>query len=266
MVIITAKVFQVKSFPHKKTPSDKGISFSEINFQTKNNRSLYGWWIPHPKKSKVPTIIFVHGWKRNLERMMPYIENLHQSFNLLAFDARCHGSSDKDSYSSMPRFAEDIKSAVDHVYLVYKENTDIGVVGLSIGGAAAIYAAADDARINKIVTVGAFADPAEIMKLQMKAKAIPYLPIGWMILKYVEFKIGKRFHDISPENNIGKTKSSILLVHGIQDTTVPYNHATRLYEASQKKNVALYSIGDKGHSDCHKHPDFWSHMKSFLAK
>lgn len=263
---ITKKVFEVQAVPHQKTPASKNISFKEVQIPTKNNLLLYGWWIPHPEESKKPTIILVHGWKRNLEKVMPYIENLHESFNLLAFDARCHGSSDNDTYSSMPRFAEDIESVVDYLYSAHKDIPDVGIVGLSIGGAASIYEASFDDRVNKIVTVGAFADPEEIMKLQMKSKNIPYLPIGWILLRYVEFKIGKRFKEIAPENNIGKLSSRILLIHGKEDTTAPYHHATKLYEVSNKDKVYLYGLEGRGHSDCHKNPGFWDHIKKFLSE
>ena len=265
MGLITVKVFQVKPVPHQKTPAGKNIHFEEVKIPTKNKLALYGWWVPNPGQSNVPTIILVHGWKRNLERMMPYIENLYQSFNLLAFDARCHGSSDKDSYSSMPRFAEDIEAAIDYLYLQNENSLEIGIIGLSIGGAAAIYEASYDSRVKKIVTVGAFADPAAVTRLQMKNQHIPYFPIGWLILRYIEFKIGKKFNEFAPVNNIVKTKAKILLVHGKEDTTAPFVHAKRLYEASQKDNVSLYAMEGRGHSDCHKHPGFWNRVKDFLA-
>lgn len=265
LLLIAKHVFKVKSKPHIKTPEDYGIGFEEIKIPTKNMLSLYGWWIPCQVKSKVPTIILVHGWKRNVERMMPYIKNLHQSFNLLAFDARCHGSSNHDNYSSMPRFAEDIESALDYLFAQQGKELNVGVIGLSIGGAASIYETSFDDRLNKIVTVGAFANPEEIMKLQMKSQRLPYIPLGWLLLRYVEFKIGKKFRKIAPENNIGNTNAKILLVHGKEDTTAPYQHAERLYNLANKENVVLWGLEGKGHSDCHTHSEFWKRIESFLS-
>jgi len=264
LITITKKVFQVKSVPHKKSPRDLGIYFKEVNIPTKNNLSLYGWWIPCKSKSTVPTIILVHGWLRNLERMMPYIENLHTSFNFLAFDARCHGSSDKDSFSSMPRFAEDIESAVDYLFSQNDNLQHIGVIGLSIGGAAAIYEASWDERVNHLITVGAFADPEEVMKLQLNGHHIPHIPLGWMILKYAQYKIGKKFKDFAPENSIRKIKAKILLIHGKDDLTAPYAHAERLYTSSVEENTSLWGIENKGHSDCHTHSEFWGRIISFM--
>ena len=82
-------------------------NFSEINFKTENDRNLYGWWIDGNKDA--PLLILVHGWGRNCGRMLPYIEKLYkEGYNLLAFDSRNHGISDKDEFSSMPKFTEDI--------------------------------------------------------------------------------------------------------------------------------------------------------------
>ncbi|MBN2173337.1 MAG: alpha/beta fold hydrolase [Bacteroidales bacterium] len=256
------RLFHVKAVKHSSTPAELGIEFEEIHFPTKNGISLYGWWIQHPDGPECPALILLHGWKRNLERMMPYIENLHQHYNLLAFDARSHGSSGKDNYVSMPRFAEDIIAAID--FLKRGNINIIGVIGLSIGGAAAIYAASMDQRIKTIVTVGAFADPGEVMKLEFQKKKIPYYPLGWLILEYVQFRIGNRFRNIAPDNNMAKTQAKILLIHGKEDTTAPYQHAERLLKASVKNKVELWGLEDKGHSDCHKEPGFWRRIQRFL--
>jgi pimeloyl-ACP methyl ester carboxylesterase len=261
---ILSRTFTVKPVKHAKSPEDIGIDFEEVRFPTKKGIDLYGWWIPHPNGNEKPTIILVHGWKRNVERVLPYIEELHDSFNLLAFDARNHGSSGTDSYVSMPRFAEDIISAID--FLKEKNVKKIGVLGLSIGGAAAIYAAARDHRIRSIVAVGAFAEPGEVMKKEIQKKGIPYYPLGWLILEYVQFRIKNRFSTIAPENNISKTKARIMIIHGKSDQTTPYQHAERLKNAAIPENFALWSLEGKGHSDCHEYPDFWNKLENFLKE
>ncbi len=107
------KAFKNPVRQHDKTPEDIGIPFKEISIATKNNCSLYGWWIPG--KEKAPLLILVHGWGRNVGRMMPYIEKLHKAgFNLIAFDSRNHGSSDADQHSTMLKFAEDIHSTIEY--------------------------------------------------------------------------------------------------------------------------------------------------------
>jgi uncharacterized protein len=264
-------LFMMKGFKnperkHEHTPDESGIDFKEVIIKTKHNCNLYGWWIV--KKTDYPTIILVHGWGRNVERMMPYIRNLNkEKFNLLAIDARNHGNSDKDKHSTMKKFAEDISSSVDFVY----ENTGlnqpvIGVIGLSVGGSASIYASAHDSRIQSIVTVGAFANPLEIMKLQLKQRHVPYVPLGWMLLQLMQLIIGLSFNQIAPEKHIRNSQADILLIHGTDDKTVPLSHAERLLAESNKEKVSLWKLNGKGHSNCHEQKDYWDKIAGFLNK
>ncbi|MEJ2595823.1 MAG: alpha/beta fold hydrolase [bacterium] len=251
--------------PHDITPADHGIPFEELRIPTRNNKNLYGWFIRENRQA--PTIILVHGWGRNAGRTMPYIRALHkQGFNLLAFDARHHGSSDRDDFSTMKKFAEDIVAVLD--FLDQSELTDnrtYGILGLSIGGSAAIYASSHDSRISRVVTVGALADPLEIMKKQMTEHHVPYIPLGYLVLEYLQRSIKLRFSDIAPEKFISRSGAAFLLIHGEQDQTIPVSHAKRLHEASQKENTQLWLIKGKGHSDCHHEPDFWPRIIQFMS-
>lgn len=249
---------------HEKTPLDEDITFEEIHFKTRNNKKLYGWWIF--KNSDYPTIVLVHGWGRNVERMIPYLVELNQQhYNLLVFDSRNHGSSDKDKTSTMKKFAEDISASIDFV-LNKPEliNTKIGVLGLSIGGAAAIYASAHDDRIKSAVTVGAFANPMDVMKLQLSKRNVPFYPIGWILLSYLQLMLGLKFNDIAPENHIEKVNADLLLIHGTDDATIPLSHAERLKKRSQNGKAELWVIPVKGHSDCHLETGFWNKIILFF--
>jgi dipeptidyl aminopeptidase/acylaminoacyl peptidase len=275
LVIIVAIIFglMLKSYknhstPHNFTPAKFNIAFEEISIPVKNNRQLYGWWIPAQTDcvKPSPVIILVHGWNRNVERMLPYIKRLHPiGYHLLAFDSRNHGSSDTDGYSSMLKFAEDIMAAIDFLKgQPCVDHNRIGVTGLSIGGAASIYAAAKDHRIKSVITVGAFTHPLDIMKPEFEKRHIPYFPIVWAFLKYVELRIGASFRDIAPINNINNARAQMLLIHGDADITVPVEQAERLKNAGNPKNIQLWIVPGKGHSNCNHHPEFWGRVEMFL--
>ncbi len=260
-----AQGFKNPERAHDVTPSDHGIPFRELSVPTLNNKKLYGWYMA--ESSQAPTIILVHGWGRNAGRTMPYIRALHkQGFNLLAFDARHHGSSDRDDFSTMKKFAEDILSVIDFLDQAdLSDNRKYIIIGLSIGGSAAIYASSQDARISRVVTVGALADPLEIMKKQLADHHVPYIPLGYLVLEYLQRSIKLRFRDIAPEKFISRSRASFLLIHGDEDQTIPVSHAQRLYEASQKEKSQLWLIKGKGHSDCHHEPGFWQRIIQFIS-
>jgi len=257
--------FSKPSGRHTSTLKEEGIKFEEVSIPTENNKNLFGWWIE--AKSKAPTIILMHGWDRNISRLIPYIKNLHgRGFNLLAFDTRHHGNSDSDNFSSMVKFAQDISASINFIEnksTVEKDNYFL--IGLSIGGAASIYAAAADSRIKKIVTVGAPSNPAQVMTILMRKKRIPQ-PIIWAAFKIMEFRIGKPFTQLASATNISKTKAQVLLIHGTKDKIVPFSQAKIIIDAANEGQTILWAIDGKGHSNCHYEPGFWDSIIEFLQQ
>ncbi len=268
VIVALSRVYRTPQTTHINTPSKYDIEFREVRFPTRNNRNLYGWWIPgrNGNTDKFPTLILVHGWGRNVERMLPYIRNLHgRGYNLLAFDTRHHGSSDQDAFASMLKFAEDISAAVDFASRQEKiDQAAIGVLGLSIGGAGTIYAAAHDDRIKAIVTVGAFSHPADVMKLEFQRRRIPFFPLVWLLFRFMEFRIGAKFDKIAPVNNIGRVQGKILLIQGENDQTVPVEQGEHLYAASNPDKTEFWLQSDRGHSDCHRETGFWDRVDRFF--
>jgi len=267
-LFIASHSYKFPKEPNKYTPAKYGFEFEEISIPTENNKNLYGWWVPaeNPEKKNLPTIILIHGWSRNVDRMMSYIKQLHPAgYNLLAFDSRCHGRSDDDKFSSLVKYTEDIGAALNFVEKVPNvDKNRIGLLGLSMGGAASIYRASFDKRVKTVVTVGAFSHPEKVMSLQFKRHKIPSFPFIWIIFRYMELRIGKKFNEIAPENNIAKSDAKFFLIHGMDDETAPVVQADELYQASKKDNTILWKIEGRAHSNCNHHPEFWPKVLELL--
>ncbi len=269
LIIVSAVLFfsMVKGFKNPvvrhEAPKNLPFKIQEVWIPTKKNKKLYTWWIP--MDSTAPTIIFVHAWGRNTQRMMTYLKKFCcKGFNLLAFDARSHGNSDADGYTNLVKFSEDIVSAMD--YLEKQPDTvnkNFYLVGLSIGGAASIYAAAHDLRVKKVITVGAFAQPVVVMRKQFTDRHIPYFPLVWLLFKYVKVFQHLNLKTIAPEKHIAKSTARFLLIHGEQDKTVPVDQAFRLKKAAGNK-AELWIIPGRGHSDCHLESGFWEKIIGFF--
>jgi len=91
----------------KGNPADFGLPYRETGIHTRRGKNLFAWWLP--AATPAPTIILLHGWGGNAELMLPLALPLpHAGLNVLLLDARNHGRSDSASFSSLPRFAEDV--------------------------------------------------------------------------------------------------------------------------------------------------------------
>ena len=248
--------------PHNVIPNDLGLKIQEVHFPSIKGKNIYAWKVE--SNPEFPTLILVHGWGRNVERMTPYLRKLCcRGFNMLAFDARSHGNSHQDGHMTMVKFAEDIASAVDYVFDNEKQlNKEISLIGLSIGGASSILAASRDERIKKVMTVGAFAHPIEIMRKQLKDRYVPYFPFTWLFFKFIAWRTGLDFDAIAPMNNIGKSKADFLLIQGEIDKVVPLEQGLKLKKANPK--AELWIIPNRGHSNCHLELGFWERIGDFL--
>jgi pimeloyl-ACP methyl ester carboxylesterase len=209
--------------------------------------------------------MLVHGWGRSVERMLPYVAILHPlGYHVLAFDARHHGASDGDGHASMKKFSEDIRAAV--AFVAERDDADrdrIAVVGLSIGGSAAIHAAAHEPRIRAVVTVGSFAHPREAM-LGMGLSSPLLAPAMPLTLRFIEWRVGARLDDLAPERHAGRGSARLLLIHGEDDVVVPVANLDRLAEAAGSRAEA-WRIPGRGHSDPHLEPGFAARLAAFLA-
>ncbi len=182
--------------------------------------------------------------------MLPLAPALHAAgYTLLLIDARCHGHSDEDDFVSLPRFAEDASVAMQ--WLISQPGVDcsrVALIGHSVGAGAVLLAASRRTDIGAVVSLAAFSHPETIMRSFLAHKHVPFIPFGWMVLRYVEHVIGHRFDDIAPVNTIAQVHCPTLLIHGADDHTVPPTEAKRIYAGRSADHVKLRIIAG-GHDD-----------------
>jgi len=219
---------------HQRTPGDLGLAAETVRLRTAGGKSLFAWYVPAPGAGAAPAVLLMHGWGANAALMLPAVPLLHEAgFAVLLPDARCHGASDDEEFSSMPRFAEDIGAGLD--WLRAQTGLDaarLAVVGHSVGAAAALLAATQRGDIGAVVSLSAFAHPAELMRRWLHEQHLPWWPLGWAVARHVQRVIGARFDDIAPLATLPRLRCPVLLVHGLHDETAPFSDAQRLQTAS----------------------------------
>lgn len=228
------------------TPADQGLTFTEVRIPTVRRRALFGWLLPAPGATR--TVVALHGWGSNAEQMLPIAAPLHRAgLNVLLFDARSHGRSDGDTFSSLPRFAEDLGQAVAWLKRHHPHRAEaIAVLGHSVGAGAALLEAARNPEITAVISLGAFADPAEVTARYLRPLRLPRL-VTKVVIRYVEWLIGHRFAAIAPVNTVRQVPCPVLLVHGSDDATVPVEDAHRILASAGRPDVRLLQIAGAGH-------------------
>ncbi|MBK1629897.1 alpha/beta hydrolase [Thiohalocapsa halophila] len=229
-----------------RSPADLGLAFEAVRIPTVRGRSLAGWLLPAPDSAA--TVVMVHGWGSNADQMLPLALPLTRAgFNVLLFDVRNHGASDADTFSSLPRFAEDLAAAITWLQQHRPaQAARLAVLGHSVGAGAALLEATRNASVSAVVSIGAFAHPAEVNRRYLAQVYMPK-PVVWLVRRYVEWLIGYDFASIAPVNTIRRVRCPVLLVHGSRDRRVPVTDARRIAAAADPAQVTLFEVADADH-------------------
>ncbi len=240
--VVLHLAYQAPRIREGATPEKFGMLYTKHYIQTVKNKRLFAWLIP--ARDSCCTLVIAHGWGANAEMMLPLAQPFHQAgMDVLLYDARNHGQSDRDSFSSLPRFAEDLASAITWVRR-RKPRNRIVVLGHSVGAAASILTASRGADIDLVIGVSGFAHPRLMMNRHLDR---PWLPkfLRPLIMNYIQWIIGFRFDDIAPMNRINLVRCPVLLAHGTEDTTVPLEDM-HLIEASTTDERPVHVIAVEG--------------------
>jgi uncharacterized protein len=136
------------------TPSDLGLAHEDVTFVAEDGTSLSGWYIP---SSNGAAVVLAHGSSASRSSVLPDAVVLaRHGYGVLVFDARGQGRSSGRAMDLGWYGDSDLRGAVS--LLAARDDVDpdrIGIVGISLGGEAAIGTAATDDRVRAVVADGA---------------------------------------------------------------------------------------------------------------
>lgn len=258
--------FRAPRLSNDTLPIDYGLDAQTHKFTGQQGSQLSVWWIDAQQPSAT-TVVILHGWGANKSFMLPLAKPFHQAgYNILLLDAHNHGESEKRGVPSMPKFAEDLASAMHWLNQNKpKACQKTIIVGHSVGAAAVLLAAANGLKATLFISLASFVHPELIMQRTLnKLKPVPGLiPL---ISNYVQWAIGHKFDVIAPITSIKKISQPTLLVHGTADSVIPLSDFHLLCNATQKENIKCLEIPDAGHDSIDKIEAHFSELHDFIKK
>lgn len=221
---------------HIRTPADIGLTYHDVEFYSRDNTLLHGWWLPAADTVK-GTILFLHGNAENISTHIANVEWLPQhGYNVFIFDYRGYGKS--EGQSELDGIIQDAYSAIDTA-LSHPENghKPIIVYGQSLGGAIAVHAVAHSAKrghIKALIVESSFSSYHQIAREKFARFWLTWpfqYPLSWSITD--KYSPMDSVADISP--------IPLLLVHGEADRIIPPHHGQQLFAAARPpKELWLY--------------------------
>lgn len=238
---ILRRVWRVERSPH-----DRAMPGEAIWIGGRRGKRLAARYVDPIEGDPQGIVLVMHGWGSNSGDMLEAAGPLNRAgFGVLLVDARCHGDSDDDDLASMPRFAEDIESALG--WLAGERGIparDVLLLGHSVGAGAALIVASKQ-RVAGVIAVACMAHPREMMRAAMARAGVPGV-LARYVLWRVQGAIGQRFDEFAPLTTIRTVSCPVLLVHGDRDSTAPLSDAYRLAAAGGEM-VRLLVVRDGDH-------------------
>lgn len=255
-----------KRYKTKNSPLSYGLHADLVEFKSQGKR-LEGWLIGKNSQTKFkPLVIFAHGWSANSSLLLPFAKFLYKlGFKVFMYDCRGHGNSEKDGPITIRKMALDISAAIDCIYKKFEtENLSLSVFGHSMGASAALLAASNDSRIEKIIACAPFSDPETLIRRNVKSKKIPMGIFIHFVFYFMQKWLGTTMRDVSPVNRIKRIEKDILLIHGANDQLIPYSDILSLQKASDPKRLTFLNIEKRGHFDILRDSLFMNNVANFI--
>jgi fermentation-respiration switch protein FrsA (DUF1100 family) len=219
------------------TPASYGLEYQDVRFSARGDETqIAAWYIPNDESSKA--VIMVHGRDASKQnaisgKIVDFSAALHEAgFSVLMIDLRGHGESQGERYSFGVYERRDVLGAVDFLLKQGLNPGDIGVYGLSMGGGAAIGAAADEPAIGTLVLDSTFADLNPLIEEQWENESgLPkfFLPGVFLMNRLI---YGYDLTTVQPvEEIVEVAPRPILIIHCRTDELMSMWHPQMLIEA-----------------------------------
>lgn len=251
LLIIIHLDFWVPKNLEKTDPGREELEFQTVSIPTVSQKLLFGWLIP--VEYSTTTVIILHGCGGNAEQMLPLATPFHQAgVNILFIDARNHGRSDRDSFSSFSKFAEDLEKAIQWLKSNYPEySKKIILLGHSVGAGAVLLIASKRSDIDAVISISTFAHPRQLLQRFLKRFYTPSF-LSSLIIHYREWIVKSNYDEIAPINTISHIQCPVLLVHGKIDTTVPVEDTLFISRKCKRPNIKVLIIENATHTSIEK--------------
>jgi len=183
-------------------------------------------------------VILAHGYEGNKSAMLAHAALLHEDYNLVLFDFRNHGQSAGTQSTQGALEQNDVKAVVD--WLERAKGPDrIGLMGVSMGGAASLAESIADDRIDAVVLDSTYATVADAVQARLEADGSPLaLPGAWATLLGSLIRTGQDISAVDPVQRLAHYGSRpLLIIEGGEDDAIGPTAADDLMAAAEDAGV-----------------------------
>lgn len=221
-----------------------------ISFKSESGSLIYGWFIAG--EANKGGILLMHGVRSNRLQMLNRARFLNQAgYSVLLFDFQAHGESLGENITF--GYLESLDAEAGYNYLKSKLNhQSIGVIGVSLGGAAALLGkVSQQADALILESVYPTLEKAVANRLALRLRAIgKYLSpfLTWQ----TKWRLGFSVDQLKPIEHISQVTGAVFVIAGLEDHHTTAAESQALFSAA-KEPKKLWMVESAGHINFDAH-------------
>mgnify|MGYP002600084864 FL=1 len=247
----------------------KDSNYIDTYITSSDNLKLHAYEVKNENKTDKWAIV-VHGYTSEGKLLSSKAKHLYNmGYNVLVPDLRSHGTSEGNYIGMGWHDRLDIISWINKI-IKGNPNSEIVLHGTSMGSATVLMVSGEKlpSNVKAIVADCGYTSVYDEFSYQLKQLFnLPAFPIMNFSDVVTHIRAGYCLNDASAINQVKKSTTPILYIHGDKDDFVPYYMMDELYNAtnSEKEKLTIEG-GEHANSDLVNPKLYWSTVNSFLEK
>ncbi|HEX3868541.1 MAG TPA: alpha/beta fold hydrolase [Gemmatimonadaceae bacterium] len=249
-------------------PSPAALGASNVQFASRSGSTIHAWLARG--RVGLGAVLILHGVGSNRTTMLARAEYLHDAgYTVLAPDFQAHGESQGEHITFGALESRDAAAAFD---FLRKEapGERIGIIGVSMGGAAALLSSqplAPDALVLESVYPTISDALTDRLNVWFGPFAFLSAPVAPVLLKIIGADIGVDESQLRPIDHIADLKSPVLVVAGTDDRYTTIEEAETLY-ARARSPKSFWAVEGATHEDIYDYSprDYQRVVGGFLSR
>ena len=247
----------------------KDSNYIDTYITSSDNLKLHAYEVKNENKTDKWAIV-LHGYTSEGKLLSYKAKHLYNmGYNVLVPDLRSHGTSEGNYIGMGWHDRLDIIGWINYI-VKNNPNSEIALHGTSMGSATVLMVSGEKlpSNVKAIVADCGYTSVYDEFSYQLKQLFnLPAFPIMNFSDVVTHIRAGYCLNDASAINQVKKSTTPILYIHGDKDDFVPYYMMDELYNAtnSEKEKLTIEG-GEHANSDLVNPKLYWSTVNSFLEK